>query len=172
MMTTSDFSTITAVSPLVTFHPKPKVGRPGLSALELHKAFLAVVEHGSVNKAADALYMVQSGVSLRLRRLEVRLGAALFARQPGRPIELTAVGADVAEKLVAMRDKGRLAVPIRVLVYPKCGHIRVEAVDNPHLGFGAAGAVVGETAVYVCWECFKRWGRLRTLEPGDHFVFR
>lgn len=166
------YAGMVAVSPVITFHPEPgRPGRPGLSALELHKAFLAVAEHGSVNKAADALYMVQSGVSLRLRVLEKRLGVELFARKRGRPAQLTAVGQDVLEKLLDMRERGCLAVPIRVLVYPKCGHMRIEAVDNPHLTFDAAGATVGETAVYVCWKCFTGQGRLRQLGPGDRFLY-
>lgn len=167
-MTTSSLTTITAVSPIITF--RPQHGR--LPAEELHKTFLAVAEHGSENKASDVLYMNQSTVNYRLRQLEARLGVELFARQPGRPLELMAVGQDVLEKLLDMRERGCLAVPIRVLVYPKCGHMRVEATDNPCLYyFDTAGAVVQETAVYICWECFKQTGRKYALEPGDRFTY-
>lgn len=172
-LTTIAPATVGAVSPLITFRPRRRrPGRPILPVEDLHEAFLAVAVRGSTNQAADAMRMSQSAVARRVQVFEDRLGVALFARQPGRPLALTAVGQAVLEKLQAMQERGGLAVPIRVLAYPKCGHTRVEAADNPHLVFIAAGAVVQETAVYVCWECFRRWGRLRTLGPGDHFIYK
>lgn len=171
-MTTSSLTTITAVSPVITFHPQPgRPGRPGLSALELHETFLAVDEHGSINKAADALYMVQSGVSLRLRVLEKRLGVELFARKRGLPPQLTAVGVQVLEKLQAMLTEGCLAVPIRVLVYPKCGHMWVEATDNASFDFTDFGARIVDDWVYVCGECWRQYGRKHEMIIGDRFRY-
>lgn len=164
----SNFTTITAVSPVVTFHLK---GRPGLTAEELHEAFLAVAEHGSTNRAADALCMSQSTVARRMYVFEARLGVELFARQPGRPLELTAVGTQVLEKLQAMQDQGCLAVPIRVLVYRKCGHTRVEAADNANFEFTEFGARIAVDVVYVCGECWRQCGRKREMIIGDRFVY-
>ncbi len=44
------------------------------------KVFLAVVQHGSFNKAAKALLMTQPAVSQRIRHLEQLLGVRLFER--------------------------------------------------------------------------------------------
>jgi hypothetical protein len=168
MMTTINLSTITAVSPVVTFHLN---GRPGLTAEELHEAFLAVAELGSTNRAADALYMSQSTVTRRMYVFEARLGVELFARQPGRPLALTAVGQAVLEKLQAMLAKGCLAVPIRVLVYRKCGHSWVEATDNVNLEFTDFGARIVTDVVYVCGECWRQYGRKQEMIIGDRFVY-
>lgn len=44
------------------------------------KIFLAVVEEGSVSKAAERLHCVQSNVTARIRKLETDLGIELFHR--------------------------------------------------------------------------------------------
>ncbi|NKS19264.1 LysR family transcriptional regulator [Rhodococcus hoagii] len=54
--------------------------------------FLAVVDNGSVTKAAEVLYVAQPALSQSLRALEAELGAALFHRVP-RGMELTGAGA-------------------------------------------------------------------------------
>lgn len=46
-------------------------------------AFLAVVECGTLSLAADQLFISQSTISQRLKRLEHELGAKLFIRQQG-----------------------------------------------------------------------------------------
>lgn len=57
------------------------------------KAFLAIVEHGSISAAADALYFSQPALSSYLSRLENELGVRLFLRQKGsRKITLTPEG--------------------------------------------------------------------------------
>jgi len=47
---------------------------------ELLKAFIAVADHGSFTRAAAALNRTQSAVSMQIKRLEERLGVALFSR--------------------------------------------------------------------------------------------
>ncbi|WP_149535878.1 LysR family transcriptional regulator [Siccirubricoccus phaeus] len=47
---------------------------------ELLQAFLAVAEHRSFTRAASRLNRTQSAVSMQVRRLEARLGVALFQR--------------------------------------------------------------------------------------------
>lgn len=53
--------------------------------------FLAVVDHGSVNKAAAALYVAQPSLSQAIRALERDLGIDLF-RRVGRRLVLTGAG--------------------------------------------------------------------------------
>jgi len=48
------------------------------------EAFKAVIEHGSVNRAADALFVSQPAVSKLLLKLEQDTGLALFERVKGR----------------------------------------------------------------------------------------
>ncbi|PBC49890.1 LysR family transcriptional regulator [Rhodococcus sp. ACS1] len=54
--------------------------------------FLAVVENGSVTRAAEVLYVAQPALSQSLRALEGELGVELFRRVP-RGMELTDAGA-------------------------------------------------------------------------------
>lgn len=56
----------------------------------LHDA-LTVARHGSVARAAEALFKTPSAVSQQLRRIEAHFGVALFERD-GRGIRLTAAG--------------------------------------------------------------------------------
>jgi DNA-binding transcriptional LysR family regulator len=56
----------------------------------LHDA-LTVARHGSVARAAEALFKTPSAVSQQLRRIEARFGVTLFERD-GRGIRLTAAG--------------------------------------------------------------------------------
>ena len=44
------------------------------------RIFLAVIEEGSVSRAAERLHYVQSNVTSRIRRLEADLGTELFFR--------------------------------------------------------------------------------------------
>src|SRR5438270_549847 len=62
-----------------------------LHQLEL---FVAVAEHGSYTRAAEALYISQPSVSARIRDLEASLGQQLF-EQVGRRIYLTDAGHEV-----------------------------------------------------------------------------
>lgn len=55
------------------------------------KYFCAVVDHGSLTKAAKALHMAQPPLSKRLQELEKEVGVSLFLRS-GRQIEPTAAG--------------------------------------------------------------------------------
>jgi DNA-binding transcriptional LysR family regulator len=59
------------------------------------RSFLAIVDTGSFTRAAERVNKTQSAVSMHIRRLEERLGRALFAKQ-GRGVVLSPDG----EKLV------------------------------------------------------------------------
>jgi DNA-binding transcriptional LysR family regulator len=61
------------------------------------RAFVGVVEAGSVSAAARDLYVTQSAVTRRLQRLETSLGATLLDRHT-RPVMLTAAGQAALER--------------------------------------------------------------------------
>ncbi len=74
--------------------------------------FLAVVDHGSVHRAAERLFVAQPSISQSLRRLEADLGSPLFHRQ-GRGLVLSAAGAalvDPAREVVRGLDIARASV--------------------------------------------------------------
>jgi len=76
------------------------------------RSFLPVAEHRGVTRAATALNLTQSAVSMQLKRLEEMLGIGLLDRT-GRKIALTASGEQLltyARRLVALNDEvvGRL----------------------------------------------------------------
>lgn len=71
--------------------------------LTLLQTFIAVAQHGSVHRAAAALRLSQASASRHLLQLEQVLGAELFVRRVGRPLELTPAGGrllDASQELV------------------------------------------------------------------------
>jgi DNA-binding transcriptional LysR family regulator len=58
--------------------------------------FLAVVDAGTVHRAAEELFVAQPSVTQTIRRLEAELGTALFIRQ-GRGLTLSPSGAALVE---------------------------------------------------------------------------
>lgn len=61
------------------------------ATLDQWRTLYAVIEHGSLEKAADALYRSQSAVSYTLSRLQSQLGVSLL-RKSGRRTVLTEAG--------------------------------------------------------------------------------
>lgn len=89
------------------------------------RAFLAVVDHGSTGRAAEACALSQSALSRSIQRLEGRLGAALFDRDTtgmvlttlGRALEprarlLVAEGESTLEELRSLRGLSRGTVRV------------------------------------------------------------
>ncbi|MEW5422020.1 LysR family transcriptional regulator [Amorphus sp. 3PC139-8] len=75
--------------------------------LDTVQAFVRVAEYGSFTRAADALQTTQSAISLKLKRLEDRLGCRLVERTP-RHVELSARGAvflEHARELLKAHDR-------------------------------------------------------------------
>lgn len=122
--------------------------------------FLAVVDHGSVHRAAEHLFVAQPSMTQSIRRLEAELGTELFLRQ-GRGLVLSPSGValvdparevvrslEVARETVAAVDGlrgGRLRIvsmpsqvvsPLTGLLatfagnYPEV-HVAVAAADRP-----------------------------------------
>ena len=80
------------------------------------RSFLAVAEHGGVTRAAGALNLTQSAVSMQLKRLEELLDISLLDRS-NRKIAMTSAGEQLlsyARRIVALNDEavGRLTEEI------------------------------------------------------------
>ncbi|AOY95442.1 LysR family transcriptional regulator [Cupriavidus sp. USMAA2-4] len=80
--------------------------------LDAVKAFVRIAELGSFTRAAEALQTTQAAISLKLKRLEDRLGFRLIERTP-RYVELSARGASFlahARELLAVHDRALSAL--------------------------------------------------------------
>jgi DNA-binding transcriptional LysR family regulator len=71
--------------------------------LDAVQAFVRIAELGSFTRAADAMQTTQAAVSLKLKRLEDRLGWRLIERTP-RHVELSARGAAFLEHAQTLLD--------------------------------------------------------------------
>src|SRR6202790_1213873 len=68
------------------------------------RTFIAIVETGSFTRAAEVVHKTQSAVSMQMKRLEERLGKAIFARD-GRASKLTEDGdrlLDYARRIIKL----------------------------------------------------------------------
>src|SRR6195256_4335177 len=75
--------------------------------LDAVQAFVRIAERGSFTRAAEAMRSTQAGISLKLKRLEERLGCRLVERTP-RYVELSARGAaflEHARELLEVHDR-------------------------------------------------------------------
>jgi DNA-binding transcriptional LysR family regulator len=80
--------------------------------LDAIKAFVRITEFGSFTRAAEAMRTTQAAVSLKLQRLEERLGCRLVERTP-RYVQLSARGEaflDHARELLDAHDRALAAV--------------------------------------------------------------
>lgn len=135
--------------------------------------FLAVVEHGSVSRAAVELHLSQSALSEALRKLEVELGVELLSRG-GRGVTPTAAGEALASTgldavrafdaaLDAARGQtgrlrvgfeaagaGRLSTRARARFLARFPHVRVEP-RRYDWGGEVAGLRDGECDVAFVW---------------------
>lgn len=71
------------------------------------RTFVAIAELGSFTRAAEAVSKTQSAVSMQMRRLEERVGQALFTRD-GRQSRLTEEGhrlQDYARRMIRLNDE-------------------------------------------------------------------
>lgn len=85
-----------------------QAGGTGMVTLRQLRAFVAVARHGGFTRAADALHLSQSAVSLLVRDLEQALEARLFER--GRRLATTEAGAEFLGAAVRVLDDLDLAV--------------------------------------------------------------
>lgn len=93
--------------------------------LKTMEYYVAVVEEGSITRAAERLHMSQPPLTVRLKALESELGVALLARH-GRGVEPTAAGrvfADRARRL--LRDVEGTADAVRLVGQGVAGTLTV-----------------------------------------------
>jgi DNA-binding transcriptional LysR family regulator len=86
------------------------------------RTFIAVVEAGSVSRAARELHLTQPAVTRRVQRLEQAIGALLIDRRK-RPFALTDIGQAAIERcrrLVATRDELKALAQAGVLPTREC----------------------------------------------------
>ena len=111
--------------------------RPPLE-LDLLRSFLSVEQTGSFSRAAAVLGRSQPALSLQIKRLEDRAGAALFDRSRSGDVRLTAAGAILvryAHEILALHDDAvaTLAAPamksrIRLGILEELGHTRLPQI--------------------------------------------
>ncbi|PRE45407.1 LysR substrate-binding domain-containing protein [Burkholderia multivorans] len=104
------------------------------------EVFAAVMQHGTVTKAADFLDIAQPGVSKLLARLEARIGYSLFNRQRQRLIptaEAIALYTEVERSFISAREIMRLARDLGDL---RAGRLKIGIL--PALGGGLMPAII------------------------------
>src|SRR5580704_566230 len=96
--------------------------------LDLMRTFLTVVESGSFTQAANRLHITQSGITLKIKRLEQQLNCRLFKRTT-KPLELSQEGEIVlgyARRLLELNEE----MVQRVTRPKKEGTLRLGVVDH------------------------------------------
>lgn len=97
--------------------------------LEQLRAFVAVVEHGSIRAGARALDMAQSGLTQQVKRLEAAVGATLFTRSPS-GISLTPHG-------TALLARARVVLAECAHAEQDFRHLRGELTGSVNVGVSA-----------------------------------
>lgn len=113
------------------------------NALQHIRAFITVVEHGNFARAADALHLSPSALTVQIRQLEAWLGVLLLERSP-RHVALTAAGREALpamEKLLL--DLANIVSASHGLAAVRRGVVTVAAL--PSL---CAGALAERLAVF------------------------
>ncbi|MDB5685058.1 MAG: transcriptional regulator, LysR family [Sphingomonas bacterium] len=101
----------------------------------LRDAFLAVAQHGSIGRAADALNITQPALSRVIKRLEQRLGVALFDRYAS-GVTLTVYGEALLPFANRMGTESSHAVEeIERLRGGSRGVLRIGTVGSPGVTF-------------------------------------
>lgn len=98
--------------------------------LRLLRYFIAVIDYGSVTKAAEALYIAQPSLSQSIRTLEAKLGTELFDRS-GRSMVPTEAGrtfATTARRILAEADDARARV--RQVANLEAGRLTIAATST------------------------------------------
>ena len=129
---------------------------------------VAIAEHGSINKAARATNITQSGLSRRLKRIEERIGAEIFERDkvPLRPTSAGEVFIRYALRALATEDLMRREV--RSATLRKRTRLRV-GVSMSRANALLAGPVV--SFYESCHSCTVELREMSTLEQlHDLFV--
>jgi DNA-binding transcriptional LysR family regulator len=98
--------------------------------LRLVEYFVAVIDHGGITKAANALYIAQPSLSQAIRNLEREVGAQLFDRG-GRRLELTAAGRTFeASARRVLRDAQLARTKVAAVRELRAGRLQVAAIAD------------------------------------------
>ncbi|MFI7006676.1 LysR family transcriptional regulator [Streptomyces sp. NPDC050145] len=92
--------------------------------------FVAVIDHGGMTKAANALYIAQPSLSQTIRSLEREVGVQLFDRS-GRKLELTAAGRtfeDSARRV--LRDTALARSKVAAVRELRAGRLEIAATGD------------------------------------------
>jgi DNA-binding transcriptional LysR family regulator len=106
------------------------------------RAFVLVAELASFTRAAQASGTTQSAVSLKLKRLEIRLAARLVARTP-RSVRLTAEGASFLE-----RARDLLAAHDRALAGSQPAQRRLTVGISDHVAGGDLANLIARVSAF------------------------
>ena len=101
---------------------------PYLLEIDHLRSFVAIADSGSFTRAADIVHKTQSAVSMQMKRLEERIGRAIFERD-GRTSRLTEDGErllDYARRIVRLNGECVAAFSERDLV----GRVRLGVPDD------------------------------------------
>lgn len=101
--------------------------------LEQLRAYVAVVEHGSIRAGARALGMAQSGLTQQVKRLEVAVGATLFTRGHS-GVSLTPFG-------IALLARARVILSECAHAEEDFRHLKGELSGSVQLGISIEGFV-------------------------------
>jgi len=114
-------------------------------------AFLAIVDHGSLGRAAEALHITQPALSRTVKRLETQLGAALFERY-SKGMALSTIGhALLPHARLLQRETAHAEEEIRAMRGLAKGTIRV----------GAIGSVASLVLPLAIARVLERWPQLQ-----------
>ncbi|ENZ7985968.1 LysR family transcriptional regulator [Klebsiella quasipneumoniae subsp. similipneumoniae] len=95
----------------------------------LLRTFLAIVQEGSISRAAVRLHLTQPAVSLALKRLEERLGENLIARS-GSSFTVTTAGELVYKEALAIYGSiARLSLAVQDIPQDLTGVVRLAVVS-------------------------------------------
>src|SRR5258708_7044418 len=103
------------------------MARPDID-LDLIRCFLTVVESGGFTQASIRLHVTQSGITLKIKRLEEQLNCRLF-RRTAKPLELSFEGEIVLGYARRLLDLNQEMVE-RVAKPKKDGVLRLGIVDH------------------------------------------
>ncbi|UTW12023.1 LysR family transcriptional regulator [Marinobacterium rhizophilum] len=96
----------------------------------LLRTFIAIVQEGSISRAAERLHLTQPAVSLALKRLEDRLGERMIVRS-GNTFELSGAGELVyREAVVIYGSIARLSMAVRDVPNDLSGVVRLALVTG------------------------------------------
>ncbi|WP_405058968.1 LysR family transcriptional regulator [Kribbella sp. NBC_01505] len=109
--------------------------------------FLAVVDHGTVSRAAEALYVAQPSLSQAIRALERELGTALFLRV-GRRLVLTSAGEALIEPArQVVRGLENAKAQVDSVAGLQAGRVEIAAMPSQSVD-PLAGMISAVTAQY------------------------